>query len=54
MLTPHRETITIKNENTQKQLIIYDVITSSPDVDALLESGKEFPITLNPNQTVRI
>jgi hypothetical protein len=46
LLTPYKETFTIKNEDPDKILVIYDVKTSSPDVDALLEPDKEFPITL--------
>jgi hypothetical protein len=46
LLTPHKETFTIKNEDPEKILVIYDVKTSSPDIDALLESDLKFPITL--------
>lgn len=62
LLTPYVETIKVKNERAkgQSSIIIMDVMTSSPDVDAHIEgdSGngqrQTFPLTIKPGESVNI
>ena len=50
------QTIEVKNEQRSghKQFTINEVFSSSPDVEARLENGKNFPMTLKPGETARI
>ena len=53
LLTPSMETITIKNLNTKSKVVtIANILTSSPDIQILLENNQSFPLKIQPNTTL--